>query len=91
MIHMGSQDEGACCHLADVRWTDEGLERNGKLLFRLEKGKQGIAIALKTKGDNAVYRIPIYDLLEPYISDIEGLKKCTKLIEHKENEKLKIS
>ena len=30
---MGSQDEGACCHLADVRWTEEGLEKNGKLLF----------------------------------------------------------
>lgn len=88
---MGSQDEGACCHLADVRWTEEGLEKNGKLLFRLVKGRQGIAIALKFKGEAEVYRVPIYDLLEPYISDIEGLKKCTKVTEHKENEKLKIS
>lgn len=88
---MVSQDEGACSHLADVRWTEEGLEKNGKLLFCLVEGQQGIMIALKRKGEDKVYRIPIYELLEPYISDIEDLKKCTKVTKYEKNLQLKIT
>lgn len=76
---MDNQEEGFY-YLADVRGGEN--QKNGKLLFRLAVGEYGITILLKTKGEDKVYCIPIYILLQPFNSDEEELKRCTRMAEY---------
>ena len=70
------QDEaGACIILAEVK----GCTERKKLLFRLATVRGEIAILLKQKGSGEIYYVPIFDLLEPFVSDVEKLKECTHI------------
>ena len=70
------QDEaGACMILAEVK----GCTERKKLLFRLVTAQGEIAILLKQKGSEEIYYISVFDLLEPFVSDIEKLRECTHI------------
>lgn len=64
--------------LAEVR-AHKADEQCGKLLFTLVENQYGISILLKRKGESEMYCIPLFNLLEPFVSDLEELRRCTRL------------
>ena len=70
-------------HLVDVR-GQEVTGRPGKLLFSLVDSRCGIAILLKRKGETETYCIPLFVLLQPFVSDVEELKRCTRYNAYRE-------
>lgn len=79
---MGNQDECAYCLLAEVR--SDGTKK-GKLLFQLAEGEDGLMIIVKLKGDDTLYYVPVFLLLEPFFTDVEELKRLTRLNAYEEN------
>lgn len=82
---MANQDEELFCCVGEVR-TSSG-ETKGKLLFELILADQGLSILLKPKGDKKAYLIPLYLLIESFVSKTEdeqmklyirGIEKKTK-------------
>lgn len=70
------EDAGfACMVLAEAR-TSTG---ENKLLFQLICEDGELSILVKPKGIEDYFYIPIYALLEPFITDLEKLKDCTRL------------
>lgn len=67
--------------LADVRGNKDSGEE-GKLLFQLVAVPCGITILLKMKGEKDIYAIPIYILLEPFITEAELLRQVTRCEEY---------
>lgn len=70
------QNDKTFLHVADVRGKN-GSEK-GKLLFRLALGDQGLTILLKLKGEEGIYCIPLYVLLEPFYTELETSKRSTR-------------
>ena len=69
--------------LADVR-SHELEGQQGKLLFTLTDSRYGVAILMKRKGESETYFIPLYYLLQPFVTDLEELKRCTRFTAYAE-------
>lgn len=79
---MDEQDESCFIPLADVRGSKDSGD-DGKLLFQLVAGPCGITILLKMKGEKDIYAVPIYILLEPFITEAELLRQVTRCEEYR--------
>ncbi len=69
--------------LATVR-SHEPAGQQGKLLFTLVDSQCGVAILMKRKGEAETYCIPLFVLLQPFVSDVEALKRCTRYDAYRE-------
>lgn len=69
--------------LATVR-GHETAGQQGKLLFTLADTQCGIAIFMKRKGEAETYCIPLFVLMQPFVSDMEELKRCTRFNAYRE-------
>ena len=79
---MEEQDESCFIPLADARGSKDSGD-DGKLLFQLVAGPCGITILLKRKGEEDIYAVPIYILLEPFITEAELLRQVTRCEEYR--------